>query len=516
MLKNKTGGFVMSKISSLLGLCATSVISASVCQADCIPVNSPAAPNQDAVARLLKAQDRCPATALDFRNLVESSGARLETTMVNFLGFHNPDPGAFFLFEIASGTSIQRGDLLFGHFLTSSGSRLVLSSGGLLVEAIAWDPAKQLFNFYELLEGAPRASWFYRGDSKLVLEDIELLYRSRAAGRHPFKEKLRCSGCHVNGGLVQKEFASPHNDWWLSSRKLPVGHLTPDPTVTKIFTGLVDAGELTKLVDTTSRRLFASPAYRKALQSATMQEQLRPLFCPVELNIESDIDPFDDRKPAVKIPAGFFADPRLGTSTISISRANYESALKKFRSRMGEPSDRSDADHAWLTPVKANSDIRIAEALVEMGVVDNEFVADVLAVDFTTPVFSSARCGLLKQVPAQGGPDFLARFQAALKASPDPAAKALLANLTDPKRNAAFHRQQVSQYLGSCQTRAATPQAALDWFSVLAQRRAEVDRLEISQHSRGHILESPDRLVFPSAAPPKPRVNLTPACEVRN
>jgi hypothetical protein len=506
----------MPKVGRFLCLCAMILVTAGLCQADCIPENSPAAPNQDAVARLLKAQDGCPATALDFRNLVEGSGARLETTMVNFLGFHNPDPGAFFLFEIASGTSIPRGDLLFGHFLTSSGSRLVMSSGGLLVEAIAWDPAKQLFNFYELLDGAPRASWFYRGDSKLVLEDIKLLYRQRAAGQSPFQERLRCSGCHVNGGLVQKEFASPHNDFWLPSRKLPLGHLTPDPTVTKIFTGLVDAGELTKLVETTSRRLYASPAYRKALQSATMEEQLRPLFCPVELNIESDLDPFDDSKPVVQIPAGFFSDPRLGASSISIPRANYETALKKLRSRMKDAPGRSDADHAWMTPVKANSDIRITEALVEMGVVDNEFVADVLAVDFTTPVFSPARCGLLKQVPAQGGPDFLTRFQAALKASADPAAKTLLANLTDPKRNAAFHRQQVSQYLGACQNRAGTPQAALDWFSLLAQRRGEVDRLEVSQHGMGHILESPDRVVFPAAAPPNPRVKLTPACEIRN
>ncbi|MCI0570060.1 MAG: hypothetical protein L0Y66_04850, partial [Myxococcaceae bacterium] len=214
-------------------LCATLLFVTRLCQAECVPTDSPPQPNQDPVARLLKAQERCPRTALAFRNLVEGSGARLETTMVNFLGFHNPDPGAFFLFEIASGRlaapdfSIERGDLLFGHFLTGAGSRLVLSTGGLLVEAIAWDPAKQLFNFYELVEAGqpPRAAWFYRGDSKLVLEDIQFLYRDRTAAQRPFRERLRCSGCHVNGGLVQKELAPPHNDWWTASRKLPLGGL---------------------------------------------------------------------------------------------------------------------------------------------------------------------------------------------------------------------------------------------------------------------------------------------------
>jgi mono/diheme cytochrome c family protein len=512
----------MPRLTKLVPLTAIALFVAQLSQAACVPENSPKQPNQDAVARLLQAQDRCPATALDFRNLVERSGARLETTMVNFLGFHNPDDGAFFLFEIVSGkiaalnSTIERGDLLFGHFLTSDGSSLVLNTSGLLVEAIAWDPAKQLFNFYELLEvgGPQRASWFYRGDSKLILQDIEFLYRQRTAGQQPFRNQLRCSGCHVNGGLIQKELVPPHNDWWMKSRKPPLGSLTLDSTVTKIFQGLVDADELAKLVQATSRRLFASPEYRKALQSRTMQEQLRPLFCPVELNIESDLEPFDDGKPAVQIPAGFFADPRLGSASISIPRKNYEQALQQLGSRMRKPPGRTDADHAWLAPVKANSDMLMAEALVEIGVVDKEFVADVLAVDFTNPLFSPSRCGLLKLVPA-GGKDFRPRFQAALKASAEPAAKLLLDNLTDPKRAANFHRQQVRDYLDACQKRASTPEAAIQWFGVLAHRRAEIDQLELSKHPRGHILESPGRIVFPSASTPPGRLDLTPACEVR-
>jgi hypothetical protein len=513
----------MGRLAKLVFFTALLLFVARLCQAACTPENSPQQPNRDAVARLLQAQERCPSTALDFRNLVEGSGARLETTMVNFLSFHNPNPGAFFLFEIASGkvaalsSTIERGDLLFGHFLTSSASsRLVLDTASRLqIEAIAWDPAKQLFNFYELLAGPPRASWFYRGDSRLILEDIQFLYRQRTAGQQPFRGQLRCSGCHVNGGLVQKELVSPHNDWWTKSRKLPLGNLTPDATVAKIFQGLVDASELTKLVEATSRRLSASPEYRKVLRSRTMQEQLRPLFCPVELNIESDRDPFDDRKPVVQIPAGFFADPRLGASSIAIPRKNYEQALQQLRSRIPELAGRTDADHAWLAPVKANADMLMTEALVEMGVVDKEFVADVLAVDFTNPLFSPARCGMLKLVPPEGTPDFISRFQAALKASAEPTAKLLLDNLTDSKRDANFHRQEVREYLDACQNRASKPEAVIEWFGVLAQRREEIDKLEFSQHPQGRILESPGRVVFPTASAPKGPLDLTRACEVR-
>jgi hypothetical protein len=39
----------------------------------------------------------------------------------------------------------------------------------------------------------------------------------------------------VNGGLIQKELAAPHNDWWTKSRPLPLGSLTPDASVDKIY-----------------------------------------------------------------------------------------------------------------------------------------------------------------------------------------------------------------------------------------------------------------------------------------
>jgi hypothetical protein len=517
----------MGRLTELLHLIAPLLLACRLCHAACIPEDpkhlATDHPNQDALALLLNTQDRCPDKALDFRNLVEGSGTRLETTMVNFESFRDPNDGAFFLFEIVSGQpaglshSVERGDLLFGHFLASDGSHLTSNTDGLLVEVVAWDPSKQLFNFYELVKDSKtrRASWFFRGDSSLVLDDIQSLYRQRTAGQQPFQGLLRCSGCHVNGGLIQKELAGPHNDWWTKSRPLPLGDLTPDAAIAKVFQGLVDADELAKVIRATSRRLSASPGYRKALQSRTMQEQLRPLFCAVEINIESDKDPVDAGKSTVQIPAGFFADPRLGGASVAIPRENYEQALRQGHSQMPDPPGGSDADYAWLAPVKADSDIILTDALVEMGVIDNEFVADVLAVDFTNPLISTSRCELLKLVPAEGGPDFLARFQAALKGSSQPAAKQLLDNLTDPKRDANFHRQQVASYLDACQKRASRPEAANEWFGLLVQRRADVDRAELSKHPNDQKILEVGRVVFPSASASGGNLGLTSACEVQ-
>jgi hypothetical protein len=191
---------------------------AAPCSAACIPsipqgLATPAL--QDPVARVLAAQSTCPKNAVEWVDALKRAGARMEPTVVNFAGFHNPDEGAFFIFEIVSsdGTApsaitIPRGDLLFGHFTTTRGDQLVSQQSGLAIELIAWDPGKQFYNFYELLDG----DWFYRGDSKEILDQIQLLHRQRSASTSPFGEGPRCAGCHINGGLLQKELAPPHND----------------------------------------------------------------------------------------------------------------------------------------------------------------------------------------------------------------------------------------------------------------------------------------------------------------
>ena len=141
-----------------------------------------------------------------------------------------------------------------------------------------------------------------------------------------------------------------------------MGTLTPDAFVKGKLADMKDAGELSKQVTASARRLADSPGYRKVLEARTMQERLRPLFCPLELNIELDPQPFDDRKSTLRVPSAFFVDPRLATADISIGRQHYDAALQKLRSRLPDtPGRRPDADHGWLTPVKAHSDIVLVD-----------------------------------------------------------------------------------------------------------------------------------------------------------
>ena len=203
-----------------------------------------------------------------------------------------------------------------------------------------------------------------------------------------------------------------------------------------------------------------------------------------------------------------------------MARPHYDAALKKLRSRLPETPGRVDADHGWLTPVKAHSDVVAVDALIQQGVVDKEFVADVLAVDFTNPVFSKTRCGLFEIGPRQGRSGFCRALSGCASPAPSlPGVSELLASLSDPARNAAFHEKQAVAFLASCRQRAADPDAVLEWSGLLVQRRVEVSASEISQNSHKGIFWRIRSvfIVFPITQPKAVagRLALTPACRVQ-
>jgi hypothetical protein len=161
MFARKTKQSVLAAAALMLGLTY-----APLCHAACPLAVPPAlAPPsaKDPLVRLLAAQDSCPMSAMEFVDAVKRAGARSEPTMVNFVGFNDPDAGAFFFFESVtsegarpSGFTIARGDFLFGHFTaaTDDGSGLVSIQDGLVIELITWDPDKQFYNFFELVTAA--------------------------------------------------------------------------------------------------------------------------------------------------------------------------------------------------------------------------------------------------------------------------------------------------------------------------------------------------------------------------
>jgi hypothetical protein len=505
-------------------------------------------PNGDALIKLLTAQTTCPQNALIFRDLVEKNGMKLKPAMVANRGFNNPLPqGSFSFFESITGSyggqNLVPGDWFFGHFTAASIDNTAVTTilspqqgatpNNLLLETIVWDPKKQVFNFYEIRGNGEGGVWFYRGDSNDILADIANLDRNYDPGQPIFMgpitagqatmPRLRCSGCHMNGGPIMKELKSPHDSWQTNERPLNLGAMRIAPELKPILADVITANDFEQWIKAGDEKLNASVPYWTGRSLLSLQQQLRPVFCEQEVNLDSDTQPFAPmvlppttqpaNPPAIQAPVGFFIDQRLapGVESVTINKQLYTNTLTLFQSAFidyqtsasfpiwVQPVNQIDADHAFETPVKSHSDMLVAQKMISSGLIDEKFLYDVISIDMTRPMFSDARCSLLRLVPdAAPTPNWRTQFQQNLTASGSPAAKQLLANMNDPTRTPDWYHQQGKAFIAKVQTNAVNPSAVNGYVRLLAQRRIEVYSAQISQHPQGQIFEPSFRLIFPT------------------
>lgn len=486
---------------------------------------SGAAGADDAVRRAILAGPQAPKTIYEVRERLLARGGKLETHIVANRGHENPEGGSFSFFESYTGPMeggvVGAGELFIGFFSERAGDDLQVQQGfapGLMIELISWDYTKQMYNFWELVGTGEGSEWKYRGDSQDVLADVARV--NLGQGRPEFGAKLRCSGCHTLGGPIMKELPAPHNDWWTVAHRLELGTLklaqAPDADVARrtaasLFRGARDAANLARLVKAGTDRLLVARA-RRTGDGQNLRQELRSLFVPMEMNLASDERPFRARAGgSVQLPAGFFVDERLAGARRgpAVATAAFSDALRDAGSRFAadEAPGLAETRHAFLVPVRSYVDQRQLDALVGRGVLDEELVADVLAVDLTSPLYSAPRAALLRHVPtsARDVAELRAKLVASLAGDRSPAARELLANLTDPARNLASHRKRALAFLGACDQARASREALAGWLRIASQRRKEVAAAETSQNPRGTILEPGFRVIFP-----EDRLNATP------
>ncbi len=457
----------------------------------------------DPIFLLLSSLPDCPETILELKAAFEKNGIAFSPSMVANRGFSNPAAGNFSFFEVANSVTnsplkVKHDELFLGHFTRAKGGELILDQDprrtGLMGEFIVWDQRKELYNFYELLSSPSGSKWFYRGDSRDIWNDVALLHRKRKSGELPFGNRLRCSGCHIAGGPIMKELKPPHDSWWTEERQLPLGGRTPNTEVQVIMDKLEGPPTLAAAVIDGTLRLQSGRAFQERMKS-NPQVALRPLFCPEEINLESNPEVDGDPHGNISVPSGFFIDRRLALrepDLISPIR-HYEDALTQYRSAFPE-TGALDADHAWLTPVKATSDILAVDQLVEMDLISRHFVQAVLAVDFTRPVFSQERCGLLKSVPEKWSANFLDEFKESLTQNRGEAARKLIHHL-DATEDEIL--SPIDAYTSACKNRLSEKSGAFQLVAYLDQLRKESSASEISQNPLGQILEPGFRVIFP-------------------
>ena len=256
------------------------------------------------------------------------------------------------------------------------------------VEVMAFDPETREFNYYEATSGRVH---FFGSSSDIV--------RGHAG---------RCQQCHTGGGLVMKEIRSPWVHWEAfgspdASREL----IDANSDLLGSRRAGADMENLTKAGNAawneTRLALLTDPA-----NGLTVKELMRPLFCGTEFNL--DTFGTSQNGTVAHIPELFFAHSKLagtgaglGThdgerSTVPMDNAVYVSAIEAVGQRVRDVNA-SDTKFAGVFIEPSLADIDFINKMVAADVIDEDLMLDVLAVDFTRPVFSDARCELLSFVP---------------------------------------------------------------------------------------------------------------------
>jgi hypothetical protein len=314
------------------------------------------------------------------------------------------------------------------------------------VEIMAFDETAGVFNYYET-DG--RELHFF-GNSKDML---------KGAGANGDR---RCAQCHTGGGLIMKELDTPWLHWeghmdTPGARELVEAHADLGTKATGAeFEGVTKAGNVkwnkTRLAHLTER------------DDVNVQDILRPLFCDVELNLDNGADfpsPVGGGRGGDelrRIPFDSLLDPQLkGFGSISVEFTDYDELIKANGQRIQGVPGAIDTVFDYTFVERAHADNDFINQLKGAGIIDDDFIKDVLMVDFTRHVFSTDRCGLLTFAPDLGRDEltadnirdgFIRNLEAETPAPNSPAA-VLLAHL-QTKDDSAAHIAKVDAFTNAC------------------------------------------------------------------
>lgn len=313
------------------------------------------------------------------------------------------------------------------------------------VEVIAFDRTAGVFNYYKEVGGK---MGFFGGTLDYVFDGPQGPALTDVNG---------CANCHAGteesgrGNLNMKELRVPWMHWEGSAETAGADELISRFSDTL---GRAKGGpDLESVVKAGNRRNNATviAALREARDYRRL---LRPLFCTEQLHVATGTDN--------RIPASFMVAPRLGGRTLTVKASGYNDLIAAIDQKV-PGTDIADTRFKFAYLERSFDDIDWVDQLIEAQIIDRQFALDVLAVDFTRPIFSDARCDLheLAPEPLDLDPDDLgpgalrAHFLEALAgAAPGTPAAQLRAHFEATEAGAAIdHAANVEAFLAACDDR---------------------------------------------------------------
>ncbi|MBX3162674.1 MAG: hypothetical protein KF773_42325 [Deltaproteobacteria bacterium] len=347
------------------------------------------------------------------------------------------------------------------------------------VEAIAFDDVDGVFNYYKELDGKMT---FFGSSADFVVH---------GPGGPGLTNTLGCANCHPGGGLNMKELQSPWTHWSLEdnirgadklvqNRAAYLGTLQSGADmqfqVTQAGNDKWAASKAKLLGEMTTTKLQVakgkftddrmSAAEKADLVKRGMRRDLHatqlllePLFCTKQVNLNNSGG-------GSAIPGNLFATNRHGlrVSSKSFASADLAAALTAIGSNVPDVAGANELTTPFMTLEPSHEDEAYINALVAAGILDQNLVRDILMVDFTRPVLSDDRCGLLSFVPdlepgdrkaAQIRDAILGALEREQPAAGSPGAQLLAHLKANQGGTPVDHRKTLQTYSSKCQARDA-------------------------------------------------------------
>jgi hypothetical protein len=371
------------------------------------------------------------------------------------------------------------------------------------LQIIGYDQAKNVFNFYQFIsnQGQPTRTWAWAGDSTSS-------GRAESAGQG-------CFSCHINGALNMKELVPPWNNWNSPDAAISAGNIPAAVAQDPLYTALSGADVLqTNFQGLQSR--YTQHLVSSSIKDGTFSNVaalLDRLINTTTVNFQSS-----ESKPVdmtdVEMPPDFFifhsalTMPQINLAftmptSLKITRSMHDAFVSRHKFALQHLvgsklvyQQPGTTFFAFFVPVPAFEDMIAIRELINQHVIDANFAASVLLVDFPNPVFSSQRSSLMKyakqiqtaQVLVDGAPNpngvpaqFIALVTAAAgsQATCTPSTFAscsseqqflFFAGQSDWQQRA---RDQIDRYFAAINQRIGTTAGADDYLTMSVSRQSQ-------------------------------------------
>lgn len=388
-------------------------------------------------------------------------------------------------------------------FLSAAPTGTHIGQPAPFLQVIGYDATNNLFNYYQFLGSGSAQdirTWMWSGDSTTA-------HDPRLSGG-------ACQLCHINGALNMKELTPPWNNWQSPQATISALNIPQAVALDPLYGNLSGADVLQTNFQNLQSRYTAGlvAANVKGGKISDVPALLNRLIQTTTVNFEA-VPPNPSGGSDLAVPPDFFlffsalTMPQINLSftmpTLKIPQALHDGFVSDHKFALQQASGETltyaqpgTTFFPLFVPVPAFEDRMAIQELINQRVIDAQFAAAVLMVDFANPVFSARRSSLMRYadmiqtatVLSPGGANangipvqFIALVSAA--AQGQPACNPVLLSQCTPEQQFLFFAKAtdwqskaaaaLADYGAVIEARITDPQGVNDYMTLAVSRQSQ-------------------------------------------